>query len=129
MQLGADPAHEYGSCGGRRRRRRWRTPPSRFLSGSCGLPRLPLAAKTQDCRGTGTMVEEEEGGFMGAQSFSKYLPFPLYCGRLMAFDVGGDGGWECGGSGCWDGGREEWMNRRISIAGAPSPCFSSLHSA
>lgn len=30
--------------------------------------------------------------FMGAQSFSKYLPFPLYCGRLMAFDVGG-GGW------------------------------------
>ncbi|KAK5931133.1 hypothetical protein CgunFtcFv8_027306 [Champsocephalus gunnari] len=27
--------------------------------------------------------------FMGAQSFSKYLPFPLYCGRLMAFDVGG----------------------------------------
>ena len=31
--------------------------------------------------------------FMGAQSFSKYLPFPLYCGRLMAFDVGG--GWRC----------------------------------
>lgn len=27
--------------------------------------------------------------FMGAQSFSKYLPFPLYCGRLMAFDVRG----------------------------------------
>lgn len=26
--------------------------------------------------------------FMGAQSFSKYLPFPLYCRRLMAFDVG-----------------------------------------
>lgn len=31
--------------------------------------------------------------FMGAQSFSKYLPFPLYCRRLMAFDVG-EGGWK-----------------------------------
>ena len=30
---------------------------------------------------------------MGAQSFSKYLPFPLYCGRLMAFDVGAGGLW------------------------------------
>lgn len=26
---------------------------------------------------------------MEAQAFSKYLPFPLYCGRLMAFEVGG----------------------------------------
>lgn len=26
---------------------------------------------------------------MEAQAFSKYLPFPLYRGRLMAFDVGG----------------------------------------
>lgn len=36
--------------------------------------------------------------FMGAQSFSKYLPFPLYCRRLMAFDVG-EGVVEGGGGG------------------------------
>lgn len=47
--------------------------------------------------------------FMGAQSFSKYLPFPLYCGRLMAFDVGGGG---CRGSGCWmEGGRSVWIGK------------------
>lgn len=44
--------------------------------------------------------------FMGAQSFSKYLPFPLYCGRLMAFDVRG---WRCRGSGCRAGGRSGWI--------------------
>lgn len=29
--------------------------------------------------------------FMGAWAFSKYLAFPLYWERLMAFDVGGVG--------------------------------------
>ncbi|KAJ4942960.1 hypothetical protein JOQ06_005472, partial [Pogonophryne albipinna] len=50
---------------------------------------------------------EEKGGFMGAQSFSKYLPFPLYCGRLMAFDVGG---LEVQGVGMEDG-RSVWIGR------------------
>ena len=51
---------------------------------------------------------------MGAQSFSKYLPFPLYCGRLMAFDVGGgvmeDGGAEAQGVGMEDR-RSVWIGK------------------
>lgn len=55
---------------------------------------------------------------MGAQSFSKYLPFPLYCGRLMAFDVcvcvgwwgGGGGGAEAQGVGMEDG-RSVWIGK------------------
>lgn len=113
------------------RRPRWccHRPPSLFLSGSCGLPRLPLAVKRRTAEGLGRRWWGWRLGgvwwvscslslpyyrFMGAQSFSKYLPFPLYCGRLMAFDVGGGGvygGWRCRGSGCWDGGREECMDR------------------
>lgn len=108
-------------------------PPSPFLSGSCGLPGLPLppSSRCRTAEGPGPRRWGRRSGevgrvscspflpfyrFMGAQSFSKYLPFPLYCGRLMAFDVRG---WRCRGSGCQDagraggraGGRQERMDR------------------
>lgn len=47
---------------------------------------------------------------MGAQYFSKYLPFPLYCGRLMAFDVGGRL-MESGGTEAQGVGMEGWIIR------------------
>lgn len=106
-------------------------PPSPFLSGSCGLPGLPPSPQPQPPRPPRSRRRTAEGPgpgrwgrrsgevgwvscspflpfyrFMGAQSFSKYLPFPLYCGRLMAFDVRG---WRCRGSGCRAGGRSGWI--------------------
>lgn len=81
-------------------------PPSLFPPSSCGLLRLPLTVKLQDCWGIGQCrwgwryrgvgwiscsLFLHYYRFMGTQFFSKYLPFPLYCGWLMAFDVGGEG--------------------------------------
>lgn len=72
--------------------------------------------------------------FMGAQSFSKYLPFPLYCGRLMAFDVRGLevqglrlSGWRAGGGSGWIGGDSVRVHDFQVLLMAPRlPCAAGL---
>lgn len=54
--------------------------------------------------------------FMGAWAFSKYLAFPLYWERLMAFDVGG-----------W-GLRESWQAQVKNMAHGVCMCvFAQTH--